>query len=183
MGGEGRGWEGMGWVRQRQQLPPLPDKLPLALALWGRADPLLLAAAQGRCLEQLVPKPPPAGHPHSLHRLWWTMPPSGASTIGHCTSRTGTPSMSRPSASGDTSSTTGQSQSQKQGGSRGGGRAASHSASPLSVRWHSFHGNLLRYQRQLEGALEIHTLSLQLDAVTEQIGEKVSGERANAARQ
>lgn len=51
----------------------------------------------------------------------------------------------------------------------------------LSVRWHSFHGNLLRYQRQLEGALEIHTLSLELDGVTEQIGEKVSAERANAA--
>ncbi|XP_019500408.1 PREDICTED: spectrin beta chain, non-erythrocytic 5 [Hipposideros armiger] len=44
----------------------------------------------------------------------------------------------------------------------------------LNNRWHSFHGNLLRYQWQLEGALEIHTLSLELDGITEQIGEKAS---------
>nr|KAF6487643.1 spectrin beta, non-erythrocytic 5 [Rousettus aegyptiacus] len=44
----------------------------------------------------------------------------------------------------------------------------------LNNRWHSFHGNLLRYQRQLEEALEIHTLSLELDSVTEQIGEKAA---------
>uniref|UniRef100_A0A671DN44 Spectrin beta, non-erythrocytic 5 n=1 Tax=Rhinolophus ferrumequinum TaxID=59479 RepID=A0A671DN44_RHIFE len=44
----------------------------------------------------------------------------------------------------------------------------------LNNRWHSFHGNLLRYQWQLEGALEIHTLSLELDGVTEQIGEKAA---------
>lgn len=51
----------------------------------------------------------------------------------------------------------------------------------LSARWHSFHGSLLQYQRQLEGSLEIHTLSCELDAVTERIREKVSGQRANAA--
>ncbi|XP_053451516.1 spectrin beta chain, non-erythrocytic 5 [Nycticebus coucang] len=42
---------------------------------------------------------------------------------------------------------------------------------PLA-RWVSFHGNLLRYQQQLEEALEIHTLSRELDGVTEQIREK-----------
>lgn len=44
-------------------------------------------------------------------------------------------------------------------------------------RWKSFRGNLLWYQQQLEGALEIHTLSRELDGVTEQIGEKVSSKR------
>nr|XP_021524474.1 LOW QUALITY PROTEIN: spectrin beta chain, non-erythrocytic 5 [Aotus nancymaae] len=44
--------------------------------------------------------------------------------------------------------------------------------SQLNNRWASFHGNLLRYQQQLEGALEIHTLSRELDNVTERIREK-----------
>uniref|UniRef100_A0A2I3GSR9 Spectrin beta, non-erythrocytic 5 n=1 Tax=Nomascus leucogenys TaxID=61853 RepID=A0A2I3GSR9_NOMLE len=44
--------------------------------------------------------------------------------------------------------------------------------SQLNNRWASFHGNLLRYQQQLEGALEIHTLSRELDNVTERIQEK-----------
>ncbi|XP_034850492.1 spectrin beta chain, non-erythrocytic 5 [Mirounga leonina] len=44
----------------------------------------------------------------------------------------------------------------------------------LNSRWESFHGNLLWYQLQLEGALEIHTLSLELDDLVEQIGEKAA---------
>ncbi|XP_032199248.1 spectrin beta chain, non-erythrocytic 5 isoform X4 [Mustela erminea] len=44
----------------------------------------------------------------------------------------------------------------------------------LNSRWKSFRGNLLWYQQQLEGALEIHTLSRELDGVTEQIGEKAA---------
>uniref|UniRef100_H0XEK4 Spectrin beta, non-erythrocytic 5 n=1 Tax=Otolemur garnettii TaxID=30611 RepID=H0XEK4_OTOGA len=44
--------------------------------------------------------------------------------------------------------------------------------SQLNSRWASFRGNLLRYQQQLEEALEIHTLSRELDEVTEQIREK-----------
>ncbi|KAK2109395.1 Spectrin beta chain, non-erythrocytic 5 [Saguinus oedipus] len=44
--------------------------------------------------------------------------------------------------------------------------------SQLNNRWASFRGNLLRYQQQLEGALEIHTLSRELDNVTERIREK-----------
>uniref|UniRef100_A0A8D2AM26 Spectrin beta, non-erythrocytic 5 n=1 Tax=Sciurus vulgaris TaxID=55149 RepID=A0A8D2AM26_SCIVU len=44
--------------------------------------------------------------------------------------------------------------------------------SQLNNRWVSFQGNLLQYQRQLEGALEIHTLCRELDDVTERIGEK-----------
>ena len=52
----------------------------------------------------------------------------------------------------------------------------------LSIRWNSFHGNLLWYQQQLEGALEIHTLSQKLDDPTQQIGEKVSSGTADAAR-
>ncbi|XP_031791592.1 spectrin beta chain, non-erythrocytic 5 [Piliocolobus tephrosceles] len=44
--------------------------------------------------------------------------------------------------------------------------------SQLNSRWTSFHGNLLQYQQQLEGALEIHTLSQELDSVTERIQEK-----------
>ncbi|KAI4540410.1 hypothetical protein MG293_009451 [Ovis ammon polii] len=42
----------------------------------------------------------------------------------------------------------------------------------LSLRWNSFHGNLLRYQQQLEVALEIHTLSQKLDDITEQVRKK-----------
>ncbi|KAM9202881.1 spectrin beta chain, non-erythrocytic 5 [Dugong dugon] len=42
----------------------------------------------------------------------------------------------------------------------------------LNNRWHSFRSNLLWYQRQLEGALEIHTLSCELDDVTGRIVEK-----------
>uniref|UniRef100_A0A8C3VFV2 Spectrin beta, non-erythrocytic 5 n=1 Tax=Catagonus wagneri TaxID=51154 RepID=A0A8C3VFV2_9CETA len=44
----------------------------------------------------------------------------------------------------------------------------------LNNRWNRFRGDLLRYRRQLEGALEIHTLSQKLDDVTERIGEKAS---------
>ncbi|XP_042798196.1 spectrin beta chain, non-erythrocytic 5 [Panthera leo] len=44
----------------------------------------------------------------------------------------------------------------------------------LNNRWKSFHDNLLRYQRQLEGALETHTLSEKLDDLTERIGEKAA---------
>ncbi|KAB0401288.1 hypothetical protein E2I00_000787, partial [Balaenoptera physalus] len=44
----------------------------------------------------------------------------------------------------------------------------------LSIRWNSFHGNLLWYQRQLEGALEIRTLSQKLDDLTQQIGQKAT---------
>ncbi|ERE70802.1 spectrin beta chain, brain 4-like protein [Cricetulus griseus] len=39
--------------------------------------------------------------------------------------------------------------------------------------WKTFHGNLLLYQQRLEAALEIHTLSSELDDITEQIREKV----------
>lgn len=101
---------------------------------------------------------------------------------GRCSSRTGTLSKSRPSTSGDTSSTTGQSWS---GGSRGAGRGAGgppHTRPyTLSARWKSFQGNLLRYQQQLEGAREMHSLSRELDDITERIGEKVSSEGAMAA--
>ncbi|KAL4696038.1 hypothetical protein H8957_001690 [Semnopithecus entellus] len=44
--------------------------------------------------------------------------------------------------------------------------------SQLNSRWASFHGNLLQYQQRLEGALEIHMLSQELDSVTERIQEK-----------
>ncbi|KAJ1079411.1 hypothetical protein K5549_021963 [Capra hircus] len=44
----------------------------------------------------------------------------------------------------------------------------------LSLRWNSFHGNLLRYQQQLEVALEIHTLSQKLDDITEQVRKKAA---------
>uniref|UniRef100_A0A8D2HWE0 Spectrin beta, non-erythrocytic 5 n=1 Tax=Urocitellus parryii TaxID=9999 RepID=A0A8D2HWE0_UROPR len=46
--------------------------------------------------------------------------------------------------------------------------------SQLNNRWASFQGNLLQYQQQLEGALEIHTLCRELDDITERIGEKGS---------
>ncbi|CAH6788033.1 Sptbn5 [Phodopus roborovskii] len=42
------------------------------------------------------------------------------------------------------------------------------------VMWETFHGNLLLYQQRLEAALEIHTLSSELDGITEQIREKES---------
>uniref|UniRef100_A0A4X2KK95 Spectrin beta, non-erythrocytic 5 n=1 Tax=Vombatus ursinus TaxID=29139 RepID=A0A4X2KK95_VOMUR len=42
----------------------------------------------------------------------------------------------------------------------------------LNERWNNFHGNLLRYQRQLEGALEMHALVQELDNIMERIGEK-----------
>ncbi|KAM9646114.1 spectrin beta chain, non-erythrocytic 5 [Trichechus inunguis] len=42
----------------------------------------------------------------------------------------------------------------------------------LNSRWHGFRSNLLWYQRRLEGALEIHTLSCELDDVTGRIVEK-----------
>uniref|UniRef100_A0A8C4M5V2 Spectrin beta, non-erythrocytic 5 n=1 Tax=Equus asinus TaxID=9793 RepID=A0A8C4M5V2_EQUAS len=44
----------------------------------------------------------------------------------------------------------------------------------LNNRWKCFQGNLLRYQRQLEGALEMHSLSRELDDITERIGEKAA---------
>ncbi|KAF6133107.1 spectrin beta, non-erythrocytic 5 [Phyllostomus discolor] len=53
-------------------------------------------------------------------------------------------------------------------------RAISQRRHQLNSRWHSFHGNLLRYQWQLEGALEIHTLSREVDIVTEQVREKAA---------
>lgn len=49
------------------------------------------------------------------------------------------------------------------------------------VRWESFYGNLLLYQQRLEAALEIHTLSSELDDVTEKIREKVSSEKSPCA--
>ncbi|XP_078007768.1 LOW QUALITY PROTEIN: spectrin beta chain, non-erythrocytic 5 [Phascolarctos cinereus] len=42
----------------------------------------------------------------------------------------------------------------------------------LNERWNNFHGNLLRYQRQLEGALEMHAVVQELDNIMERIGEK-----------
>ncbi|KAM9061272.1 LOW QUALITY PROTEIN: spectrin beta chain, non-erythrocytic 5 [Sarcophilus harrisii] len=42
----------------------------------------------------------------------------------------------------------------------------------LNERWNNFHGNLLQYQRQLEGALETHALVQELSNVMERIGEK-----------
>ncbi|XP_044521048.1 spectrin beta chain, non-erythrocytic 5 [Gracilinanus agilis] len=42
----------------------------------------------------------------------------------------------------------------------------------LNERWNNFHGNLLRYQRQLEGALEMHAMVRELDNIMERIGEK-----------
>ncbi|KAM5340248.1 LOW QUALITY PROTEIN: spectrin beta chain, non-erythrocytic 5 [Glossophaga mutica] len=53
-------------------------------------------------------------------------------------------------------------------------RAISQRRHQLNSRWNSFHGNLLRYQRQLKGALEIHALSCELDVVTEQVREKAA---------
>lgn len=52
----------------------------------------------------------------------------------------------------------------------------------LCLRWNSFHGNLLRYQQQLEVALEIHTLSQKLDDITQQVRKKVSSGGADEAR-
>ncbi|XP_069861789.1 spectrin beta chain, non-erythrocytic 5 [Dipodomys merriami] len=48
----------------------------------------------------------------------------------------------------------------------------------LSDRWTSFHGNLRQYQQQLEGALEMHALSRELDGVMERIGEKAAAVQA-----
>ncbi|ELW48130.1 Spectrin beta chain, brain 4 [Tupaia chinensis] len=42
----------------------------------------------------------------------------------------------------------------------------------LDSRWTSFRSNLLRYQQQLQGALEMHTLSQELDDAIERITEK-----------
>ncbi|XP_014390314.1 PREDICTED: spectrin beta chain, non-erythrocytic 5 [Myotis brandtii] len=84
---------------------------------------------------------------------------TGAARTCRCLSRTGTPSKSRPSASGNTSSTAGQPQGGKQWAGEGAGGPAQTQPHILSARWHSFHGNLLRHQRQLEDALETHTLS------------------------
>ncbi|XP_023568382.1 spectrin beta chain, non-erythrocytic 5 [Octodon degus] len=44
--------------------------------------------------------------------------------------------------------------------------------SQLNHRWGNFQGNLLQYQRQLEGTLQIHMLSSELDDVTRRIEEK-----------
>nr|XP_048315627.1 spectrin beta chain, non-erythrocytic 5 [Myodes glareolus] len=44
--------------------------------------------------------------------------------------------------------------------------------SQLNDRWKTFHDNLLLYQQRLEAAQEMHTLSSELDDVTEQIREK-----------
>ncbi|CAK7301658.1 Spectrin beta chain, non-erythrocytic 5 [Vulpes lagopus] len=44
----------------------------------------------------------------------------------------------------------------------------------LNSRWKSFHGNLLWYRQQLEGALEMHILSRKLDELTERLREKVA---------
>ncbi|CAO2579267.1 Spectrin beta chain, non-erythrocytic 5, partial [Lemmus lemmus] len=44
----------------------------------------------------------------------------------------------------------------------------------LNDRWKTFCDNLLLYQQRLEAALEMHTLSSELDGVTEQIREKES---------
>ncbi|XP_012865444.1 PREDICTED: spectrin beta chain, non-erythrocytic 5 [Dipodomys ordii] len=48
----------------------------------------------------------------------------------------------------------------------------------LSDRWTSFHGDLRQYQQQLEGALEMHALSRELDGVMERIGEKAAAAQA-----
>ncbi|XP_056671969.1 spectrin beta chain, non-erythrocytic 5 [Monodelphis domestica] len=42
----------------------------------------------------------------------------------------------------------------------------------LNERWNNFHGNLLRYQQQLEGALEMHAMVQELDNIMERIEEK-----------
>uniref|UniRef100_A0A8C0SCA8 Calponin-homology (CH) domain-containing protein n=1 Tax=Canis lupus familiaris TaxID=9615 RepID=A0A8C0SCA8_CANLF len=44
----------------------------------------------------------------------------------------------------------------------------------LNSRWKSFHGNLLWYRQQLEGALEMHILSRKLDELTERLREKAA---------
>lgn len=49
------------------------------------------------------------------------------------------------------------------------------------VRWKTFLDNLLLYQQRLEAALEMHTLSSELDDVTEQIREKVESEKSPCA--
>uniref|UniRef100_A0A4X1V167 Calponin-homology (CH) domain-containing protein n=1 Tax=Sus scrofa TaxID=9823 RepID=A0A4X1V167_PIG len=53
----------------------------------------------------------------------------------------------------------------------------------LNNRWNRFHGSLLRYQQQLEGALERHTLSQKLDDIIERIGEKAALLQALNCRQ
>ncbi|XP_053330428.1 spectrin beta chain, non-erythrocytic 5 [Spea bombifrons] len=42
----------------------------------------------------------------------------------------------------------------------------------LNEKWNSFHGDLNRYRRALEGAMEIHTLIREIDDVNERISEK-----------
>ncbi|XP_058844035.1 spectrin beta chain, non-erythrocytic 5-like [Acipenser ruthenus] len=42
----------------------------------------------------------------------------------------------------------------------------------LNERWNSFHGNLSRYRKRLEGALEVHSLIRELEEIRERIGEK-----------
>ncbi|XP_055291885.1 spectrin beta chain, non-erythrocytic 5 [Moschus berezovskii] len=44
----------------------------------------------------------------------------------------------------------------------------------LNNRWNSFRGNLLRYQQQLEVALEVHALSQKLDDITQQMRKKAA---------
>lgn len=113
-------------------------------------------------------------------------PTSGESKTCHRSSRTRAPRNLRPSAGGKTSSTIGQSQTGQGGpvgleeglGATSGCKVHPH---PL-VRWKTFYGNLLLYQQRLEAALETHTLSSELDDLTEQIREKVGSEKSPGAR-
>nr|XP_014340923.1 PREDICTED: spectrin beta chain, non-erythrocytic 5 [Latimeria chalumnae] len=42
----------------------------------------------------------------------------------------------------------------------------------LNEKWNSFHGNLNRYRKKLEGALEVHALIREMDDIKERISEK-----------
>ncbi|XP_043929471.1 spectrin beta chain, non-erythrocytic 5 [Protopterus annectens] len=42
----------------------------------------------------------------------------------------------------------------------------------LNERWNSFHGNLNKYKKKLEGALEVHALIRELDDIKERMSEK-----------
>lgn len=110
-------------------------------------------------------------------------PTSGESKTCHCSSRTRALRNLRPSASGKASSTRGQSQAgERSEAERGAGCHLGLQGSPHPlVRWKTFHDNLLLYQQRLEAALEMHTLSSELDDVTEQIREKVDSEKSPCA--
>lgn len=43
-------------------------------------------------------------------------------------------------------------------------------------RWNSFHGDLNKYRKALEGALEIHALIREIDDINERMSEKVQQE-------